>query len=616
MRLVPLRLRVAPKFFVVLAVLLPAIAALAWIGLRGLADLKADVDRLYEDNIVPSPLTSRVAADLHRSAELTLELLVTSDRARARELEQSLGASVMPRLQAEIGEMRKAHAPDPAYERALVERIAHDWDAFQTLHANNRLAAPGLVRGAERRGDLLARRVEQIFGNASAQVDAMVVLESSQAKDAVGRAARTYSASRALMLETAAAIMLAVAGVVMLLIRSVVPRVRAYSGFAARVAGGQLDQRLRPHGHDELSDLGTTLNELVDRRRAERDYEEAQAELTLGLQVTESEEEAHGLLKRHLERSIAGSSVVVLNRNNSADRLSATTALSPDSSLGAALADAKPGSCMAVRLGTRHEREPDRERLLECELCGQMAERSTCEPLLVGGEVIGSVLVEHAEELSRTASSQVKSSVAQAAPVLANLRNLAIAEVRAATDALTGLPNRRAADDTLKRMVAHASRTLDPLAAILLDLDHFKQINDVYGHERGDEVLAAVGSVLQASVRESDFVARSGGEEFLVLLAATPLEGAETVAEKIRRAIAGIEVPQLQRAISASLGVAVVPDHAADGATLLRLADRALYEAKAKGRNRVVVFDREAPGEPEPSLGENSAGPHEHDVAL
>jgi diguanylate cyclase (GGDEF)-like protein len=334
------------------------------------------------------------------------------------------------------------------------------------------------------------------------------------------------------------------------------------------------------------------------------------------MQLTETEAEAHRLLKRHLERSIPGSDVTVLNRNNSADRLEGVTAVPEGSRLASGLSGAKPRSCLAVRQARPHREISGSAPLAECELCAGCADRSTCTPLLVGGEVIGSVLALHQAALTADQASRIQESVVQAAPVLANLRNLAIAEVRAATDALTGLPNRRAADDTLKRMVAHASRTLDPLAAILLDLDHFKQINDVYGHERGDEVLAAVGSVLQASVRESDFVARSGGEEFLVLLAATPLEGAETVAEKIRRAIAGIEVPQLQRAISASLGVAVVPDHAADGATLLRLADRALYEAKAKGRNRVVVFDREAPGEPEPSLGENSAGPHEHDVAL
>ena len=95
--------------------------------------------------------------------------------------------------------------------------------------------------------------------------------------------------------------------------------------------------------------------------------------------------------------------------------------------------------------------------------------------------------------------------------MLANLRNLAIAEARAATDALTGLPNQRACQDTLKRMLAHASRTMSPLSAVLLDLDHFKLINDRHGHNSGDDVLAAVGEVLAGCVRTSDFAGRYGG---------------------------------------------------------------------------------------------------------
>ena len=114
--------------------------------------------------------------------------------------------------------------------------------------------------------------------------------------------------------------------------------------------------------------------------------------------------------------------------------------------------------------------------------------------------------------------SRLRDSVVQAAPILANQRNLALAELRAASDALTGLPNRRAADETLKRMTAHAGRGVSPLAAVLVDLDHFKQINDIHGHEQGDKALAAVGADFRSTLRASDFAARYGGEEFLVLL--------------------------------------------------------------------------------------------------
>ena len=173
--------------------------------------------------------------------------------------------------------------------------------------------------------------------------------------------------------------------------------------------------------------------------------------------------------------------------------------------------------------------------------------------------------------------------------MLANLRNLAIAETRAATDALTGLANRRAFEDTMRRMLAQADRTVSPLAALAIDLDHFKRVNDVYGHEQGDNVLAAVGDTLGSTVRASDFVARYGGEEFIVLAPDTDASSAMVLAEKLRRAIATIGLPSGGGTITGSIGVAAFPEHGTDAEILLRAADRALYAAKEHGRNRIEV---------------------------
>jgi diguanylate cyclase (GGDEF)-like protein len=203
--------------------------------------------------------------------------------------------------------------------------------------------------------------------------------------------------------------------------------------------------------------------------------------------------------------------------------------------------------------------------------------------------VIGSVLITHAAALDRQARRRVAESVRQAAPVVANLRNLSIAQARAATDVLTGLPNRRALDDTIKRMVAQASRAQLPLSALMLDLDRFKAANDELGHAKGDEILAAFGALLGASLRESDFAARYGGEEFMVLLPATGTAGALVIAEKLRAAVADLHIPNIDRAITTSVGVAVLPDHAIEAEGLTRAADRALYLAKTNGRNRIEV---------------------------
>ena len=323
--------------------------------------------------------------------------------------------------------------------------------------------------------------------------------------------------------------------------------------------------------------------------RTEQRRRRQQGELGGALQVARTEPEAYEVLARHLARASDFEHVTILNRSNSADRLEAVTPVRAASAVAAGLEGAAPDSCLAIRMAGIHRRDPERAALLSCDVCGKSAERTTCLPSLVGGEVIGSVLVEHRRPLDDLSTRQITDSVAEAAPVVANLRNLAIAELRAATDGLTGLPNQRSVHDTLKRMVAQAGRTLEPLALVLFDLDHFKQINDTFGHGRGDDVLAAVGDIADHGVRDSDFVGRLGGEEFAVLLPGTGREGAVRVAETLRQAISALAVTGIERDITASFGIAVLPEDAPDGQTLLRIADRALYQAKANGRDRVEM---------------------------
>jgi diguanylate cyclase (GGDEF)-like protein len=269
----------------------------------------------------------------------------------------------------------------------------------------------------------------------------------------------------------------------------------------------------------------------------------------------------------------------------------AATSVDGGSDLAERLVEAEPDSCLAVRLGHAYEQGRDVDPLLRCELCGTLAAEVVCTPSLVGGEVIGSVIVTGEVPLNAEARHRISDSVSQAAPVLANLRNLAIAENRAATDALTGLPNARSCRDNLKRMTAHAGRSVSPLSAVSFDLDHFKQINDRYGHGAGDDVLAAVGEAVRATLRGSDFGGRFGGEEFLLLLPATDQHGALELAEKVRRAIEALEFQQLELKVTASFGIATYPLDALDGDGLLRMSDRALYLAKSKGRNRVELVE-------------------------
>jgi diguanylate cyclase (GGDEF)-like protein len=324
------------------------------------------------------------------------------------------------------------------------------------------------------------------------------------------------------------------------------------------------------------------------RERREARHRDRQSSFARTLQFADSEGDAHALVKRHLERSVPDAAIVVLQRNNSADRLEALTPIEPGTAFAEHLVDAGPRDCLAVRMGQTYEGGTS-DDLLSCSLCGKAAaELTTCTPLLVQGEVIGSVLVAHQAPLDEDERIHVDETVTQAAPVIANMRNLAIAEERASTDPLTGLANRRSITDTLRRMLAQADRTGQSMAVLALDLDHFKRINDRLGHDKGDDVLAAAAQAFQSTLRASDFVGRQGGEEFIALLPDTGLAGALSAAENVRAAIHRLEVPGIDLPVSASLGVAVFPEDGLEPEGLLRAADRALYAAKAGGRNRVA----------------------------
>jgi diguanylate cyclase (GGDEF)-like protein len=508
-------------------------------------------------------------------------------------LEAELGEETAPAVQRGLEELRQVHTGDPPDELARVERLAEAWVRFERLWRSGALD-PGPA-AAER---ATAARVAAILEPATELAAEMAAIETEEARESQARAQATYGAARSRILLLSAAAVLVCLLIAMALVRNLVPRLRSYSSFAGRVADGQLGERLTPRGGDEVADLGRALDLMVGRREGQRAYEEAQAEFADTMQLSETETEAHELLKRHLERSIDGSRVTVLNRNNSADRLEPATAVDPACPLHDNLQGAKPRTCLAVRFGRGHQGGLEREPLLRCQVCGQLPDATTCEPLLVGGQVIGSVLVDH--PAGTDIGPRIRDSVMQAAPVLANLRNLAIAEIRAATDVLTGLPNNRSVQDTLRRMVAQASRSVSPLSAALLDLDHFEHVNDAHGHSRGDEVLAAVAATLRSSLRESDFVGRYGGEEFLILLPDTGKQQARTVAGKVRAAVEAIVLSNLELRVTASLGVASLPDDCSDADSLVRAADRALYAAKGRGRNRVELFESQRGPAPDP----------------
>jgi diguanylate cyclase (GGDEF)-like protein len=175
---------------------------------------------------------------------------------------------------------------------------------------------------------------------------------------------------------------------------------------------------------------------------------------------------------------------------------------------------------------------------------------------------------------------------------LANLQLRAQLHDLSIRDPLTGLHNRRYLDEALERELLRATRHQHPVGVIMLDIDHFKQFNDTYGHDAGDALLRALGTFLLNNVRGEDVACRYGGEEFTLILPTASLEDTHARAEELRASINHLQAMHIDQwigHITISLGAACFPQHGTTGDALIRAADRALYQAKMAGRNCVVV---------------------------
>ena len=214
-------------------------------------------------------------------------------------------------------------------------------------------------------------------------------------------------------------------------------------------------------------------------------------------------------------------------------------------------------------------------------------------PLVVREEPIGTLII--AAKAHKAFSSSVRETLQalgnQLAVSLANARAVRQLEELATTDGLTGCLNKRAFLAELSQKLMAAQRFGRKLSLIIADLDHFKGVNDTYGHATGDRVLKELGQVLKRMKRETDLVARFGGEEFCVLCEETDARGAKLLAERVREELAATELQTELGTlrITASLGVATFPDHAKSAEDLFSQGDKALYQAKNQGRNRVCT---------------------------
>jgi diguanylate cyclase (GGDEF)-like protein len=228
-----------------------------------------------------------------------------------------------------------------------------------------------------------------------------------------------------------------------------------------------------------------------------------------------------------------------------------------------------------------------------------------CLTLLAQGETLGILYLMDGPVKRDRADEARMLEKGKLAKILADNIGLGIANLKlresmrdmAGRDPLTRLFNRRYMHEALGQEQHRARRNRAQVAVVMIDIDHFKQFNDRFGHDGGDAVLTAFGAFLANAVRRSDIACRYGGEEFALVLSPTTPEGARQRAEKIREDATLLKVRHANQdlgAIALSVGVAIFPENGSDTTAILKAADVALYRAKHGGRNRVVMSEENA----------------------
>ncbi|HED1244706.1 TPA: diguanylate cyclase [Enterobacter bugandensis] len=251
-----------------------------------------------------------------------------------------------------------------------------------------------------------------------------------------------------------------------------------------------------------------------------------------------------------------------------------------------------PDACWAVRRGQSHppvNGEPD----VACyHLPASQAESALCVPLIAQGEAIGLLSFQNITPENAPARAYLELMAEALGLALANQRLRDALLEKALFDPLTGLRNRHHLEDTLHTQMTQAMRNGEPLSCMMIDIDHFKSINDRFGHEAGDQVIKNVATIVQRAAHDGGLAFRFGGEEFLVLLPGAGEAEAHACAQKIYNGVHALSLRYGLTEIGpvdVSIGIASYPEHAQSD-NLLRAADVALYRAKELGRSRIVSF--------------------------
>ncbi|NYF81251.1 diguanylate cyclase [Granulicella arctica] len=345
----------------------------------------------------------------------------------------------------------------------------------------------------------------------------------------------------------------------------------------------------------KLSEANATLEETVEKLRQRAAEEAMLTNAHEEIQLCVSAKQAYPSILRHLEMLLPGSSGAILTINNSRRMVEIMATWNHPEQLADGF---ELDACCGLRAGRTRWRKPGVSEVHCKHFTGNPPENYLCLPMAAYGETLGFIYI-HCPDQTVAAIAQQRMTllhdmVELASISIASLNLRAKLENQSIRDPLTGLFNRHFMEIALEREMHRVMRRNSSLALFMIDVDHFKNFNDTFGHEAGDAILRDVADSFRQVIRSEDIVCRYGGEEFIMILPEITQEIALERAEIIRKRVAGIRVHyrgELLRSISVSIGVGMFPGVATNGNDLIRTADLALYRAKAMGRDQVQLAE-------------------------
>ena len=473
------------------------------------------------------------------------------------------------RIRAEFDELQKQWAL-PAIDQV---RSGNDFDVAQTL-------AAGQDRMAVIRTQLLKLQGEDEGQNETAMAGAERVI----------RRMLVIGVGLAVLL---GGILVFLTGVVT---RQIVMPVLQLIRASEQVAQGDFAPVLPPMVENEFGVLSRSFSQMTTALRREREEIASLNRFSEAVTQSTSEIEVYDLLLHSLKERFQPRQVIVFQLNQAENYLEAAATLVPLSKeVGAWPVIEEPHNCKAVHTGRPFVvNDVSVEPLCPSKFILPSEGSYYCGPLIAGGIIIGSVRMEATKGLWTPERQRLLESYLNgAASALSNLRLLGRMKQQANIDVLTGLYNRRFLEDYARKLFAIARRRDQPVGVVMLDLDHFKSFNDVYGHEVGDRILRQFAKTVTSAMRETNLAARYGGEEFVVILSDTSVKSCMLVAERIRKAVISMVVPSNTEKplpqLTVSIGVAAFPTHGQTLEEVIQASDKALYESKRGGRNRVTA---------------------------